>query len=74
MMGAVKNFYHDDLERQRCAADGEYEDAWIPALIAFYKADCAFMLAERLEKGWHQLDTYDLRQIEALKAALAVAP
>lgn len=49
--------------------------AWLPALIAFYRADCSFQRAEILSKGWrHYLDGTDLRTIEAIKAAMAVAP
>lgn len=73
-MGAVKNAFHDDIERQRCAAEGEFENEWTPALIAYYQADCCFMRAETLRKGWRDLDMADLRMIEALKAALAVSP
>lgn len=72
-MGAVKNFYHDDIERQSAAEDGEYENEWTPALIAFYKADCSFGRSESLRKGWRPLDATDLRTIDALKAAFAVA-
>jgi hypothetical protein len=73
-MGAVKSLHHDDLERRRCARDGEYENEWLPALIAFYRADCSSQRAENLAKGWVEPDGYDLQMIEALKAALAVAP
>lgn len=73
-MGAVKNFYHDDICRIGAAEDGEYENEWLPALIAFYRADCAFQRAENLRKGWTAPDATDLRLIEALKAAFEVAP
>lgn len=56
------------------AQDSSAIDAWRPALIAYYQADCCFMRAETLRNGWRELDTTDLRMIEALKAALAVAP
>lgn len=73
-MGAVKSLFHDDLERQRRAADGEFENEWIPALIAFYRADCSFGRAENLRKGWTGLDSTDLRTIDAIKAAIEFAP
>lgn len=49
-------------------------EAWMPALLAFYQADGSTMRAESLAKGWAPLDGTDLRTIEALKAALRVAP
>lgn len=50
------------------------QEEWIPALVAFYRRDCSFMRAEALEKGWFGLDGTDLRTIEAIKAAIEVAP
>lgn len=47
---------------------------WMPALIAFYRADGCTQRAENLAKGWAPLDGTDVRTIEALKAALQVAP
>jgi hypothetical protein len=73
-MRALKREFHDDLERRRCARDGEYENEWIPALVAFYRVDCSFQRAESLSKGWTGLDGTDRRTIEAIKAAMAVAP
>lgn len=73
-MGTVKRMFHDSLERQRCAADGEYDNPWTPALIAFYQKDGAHQRAENLRQGWFDLDASDLRVVEALKAAFAVAP
>jgi hypothetical protein len=47
---------------------------WLPALIAFYRADCSFQRAENLAKGWAELDGYDRQVIAALQAAFEVAP
>lgn len=44
-------------------------EAWRPALIAFYRAECSFQRAENLERGWFGLDATDRRIINALKAA-----
>lgn len=51
---------------------GDYE-AWRPALIAFYKADCWFQSAENLERGC-DLSAQDKRLIEALMIAGERAP
>ncbi len=49
-------------------------EAWRPALIAFWRNECCFQRVECLEKFGEPLDHLDLRTIEALKAALALAP
>lgn len=48
-------------------------EAWRPALIAFYKADCWFQSAENLERGY-DFCPQDHSVIRALQAAFAVAP
>lgn len=45
----------------------DYE-AWRPALVAFYRADCWFQSAENLERGG-QLSEDNKRHIRALQAA-----
>lgn len=73
-MGAVKQMFHDSLELQRCAAEGEYENPWTPALIAFYRKQGCPQRAENLAMGWFDVDACDLHVIEALQAAFEVAP
>jgi hypothetical protein len=51
----------------------DYE-AWRPALIAFYRADCWFQSADNLEKLRMPLTLDDKRQIDALKAAAERMP
>jgi hypothetical protein len=49
-------------------------EAWRPALIAFYRADCWFQSADNLEKLRMPLTLDDKRQIDALKAAAERMP
>jgi hypothetical protein len=51
----------------------DYE-AWRPALIAFYRADCWFQSAENLERPNHALSAQDKRLIEVLAATIPHAP
>ena len=50
----------------------DYE-AWRPALIAFYRADCWFQTADNLEHGY-ELTVENKSHARALAAALAHAP
>jgi hypothetical protein len=50
----------------------DYE-AWRPALIAFYRADCWFQSAENVERGG-PLTAEDKRLIAVLRAVVPLAP
>lgn len=47
----------------------DYE-AWRPALVAFYRAECSFQSAENVGKFRFPLTNSDKRMIDALAAAL----
>ena len=49
-------------------------DEWRPALVAFYRADCSFQRAANVGTFGFPLDGTDLRTIEAIRAAIEVAP
>jgi hypothetical protein len=46
-------------------------EAWRPALIAYWKAECCFQRAENLGRG-APFDAVDRRAIQAIEAANAV--